>query len=497
MSAKPAYVIGVDQGTGSTKAVAVSSDGAVAATASVPVGQHHPRPGWVEQDPAEIAASVRQALARVTSRLDGTVAAVGLSTQRESAMLWETGGGGIGPLIGWQDRRTAQASRRLTAQGHGPRVTELSGLPIDPMFSALKIAWLLGQFDPDLSGAKSGVLTAGTVDAWLMKELTNERRIEAGNASRTQLYGIDHGAWNPELLELFGVPEAVLPQVVASNEPSRPIIGVPGLHGVRVMGVLADSHAALFARGAREPGSVKATYGTGSSILGLAEPTAPAPKGLVRTIAWAAPQPRLAFEGNILSTGATLMWLGSILDLEPDAVARLAQDASADHGVDLVPAFGGLAAPWWDDSARALVTGVTLGTGRAELARAALESIALQVQDVIAAADAAVGATAGATAKIARILADGGATKNDALMQFQADIAARPVDRTDVAELSALGAAHLAGLTAGVWDADALTSMRPPFTTFMPSADPGAAVARRASWEAALDQARSKGGSTH
>jgi glycerol kinase len=474
------YVIGVDQGTGSTKAVAVGHGGDVVARTSVPVGLHHPEAGWVEQDPLELLASVHTALATIAGELDAPVAAIGLSTQRESAVLWETRSvRPLGPMLGWQDRRTVDAARRLAADGHGPRVRDLSGLPIDPMFSALKFARLLDDVDPDRSRARTGAITAGTVDAWLVATLTGDRRIEIGNASRTQLLALHDASWHPWLCDLFRVPPAVLPEIVPSDRHSSVVTAVPELAGTPITGVLGDSHAALFAHGVRGPGAVKVTYGTGSSLLGLGTADG---TGLVGTIAWGVPDAVKAFEGNILSTGATLVWLADVLGCSPDQLAGLAAGGRPDHGVELVPAFGGLGAPWWDIEARTVLTGFSFGTGAAEIARAALESIALQVEDVVAAADAG--------GRVERLLIDGGPAANDLLAQWQADLSRRRVERADTPDLSALGAAHLAGLSAGFWDSAQLAALPRPRTAFEPSLESRLVERRRTSWHRALYASR-------
>jgi glycerol kinase len=484
VSADDGHVIGVDQGTGSTKAIAVDRSGRIVARACVPVGLRHPRPGWVEQDAQEIVMSVETALTAIAAELDAPVTAVGLSSQRESAVLWETATARpAGPILGWQDRRTADAARSLAATGVGPLVREITGLPIDPMFSALKIGWLLDSVDPDRRRGATGELTAGTVDAWLVAALTGDRHIEVGNASRTQLMSLADGHWHPQLLAQFRVPGAVLPRIVPSDRRTSVIQTIPRLRGVPITAVLGDSHAALFAHGVRAPGTVKVTYGTGSSLLGIG--TTHGATGLVDTIAWGLPEPTRAFEGNILSTGATLVWLAGLLGCSPERVADLAASAHPDHGVDLVPAFGGLGAPWWDGAARPVLTGFSFGTTASEIARAALESIVLQVEDVVAAAEAAGG-------RIDTILVDGGPSSNDLLAQLQADLSRRRVERSEIADLSALGAAHLAGLACGVWTGAELEVLPRPRTVFEPSLDPHIVERRRASWSAALAKARSR-----
>ena len=478
-------VVAIDQGTSSTKVVVVDDTGTIVSSVTVALGQAHPHPGWVQQDADEIFTSVLRGLAEATIGFGDRIAAVGLSSQRESALAWDRSTGQpLGPLLGWQDRRTSGTAADLTAAGHGDLVREVTGLPIDPMFSALKFGWLLDQVDPDRSRSRAGEICLGTVDSWLLFKLTGEHRIEAGNASRTQLLNLDTVDWDDRLLTLFGVPRAALPRIDTSSAASADIVGVPGLPAhTRVLAVLCDSHAALYAHGVRGPGAVKVTYGTGSSIMGLQGGAASTAGGLVRTIAWQTDAVAYAFEGNILSTGSTMVWLAGLLGSTPAALFALAEGAPADHGLDLVPAFSGLGAPWWDENAHALISGLSLGTGPADLARAGAESIPLQIEDVLAAADAD-------GARIDRILVDGGPAGNDWLMQLQADLSQRDVLRPDVSSLSALGVAYLAGVQAGLWTDTEVLALPRQTTTFRPTLDPDRSRHRREGWLVAVAGAR-------
>ncbi|CAM3627934.1 FGGY family carbohydrate kinase [Occultella aeris] len=473
--ARQGVIVAIDQGTSATKAVALDGAGRVRGSVTSPLGQSHPRPGWVEQDANAILAGVCSAVAEVVAQVEEPLLGLGLSSQRESALLWDTRTGEpLGPMLGWQDRRTAGAAAGLVAVTD--EVRERSGLPIDPMFSALKLAWLLDEVDPDRSRSARGEIAAGTVDSWLVHALTGEHRIEIGNASRTQLLNLATGAWDERLLEIFGVPAAVLPRVVASTEPTRPIAR---FGGARIHAVLGDSHSALYAHGVRESGAVKVTYGTGSSVMGLLAGDGRIPAGLVGTIAWQlgdAPH-RLAFEGNILATGATMAWLSRLLGRPVADLAALARTAPAEHGVHLVPAFAGLGAPYWDPGAGAILTGFDLGTDAAVLARAGAESIAQQVEDVLAAADAA--------GPVTDVLADGGPSGDDWLMQLQADVSGRGVHRSARESLSAYGV----GLVA----AEALGLSIPPdagATTFTPALPAEQAGRRRDAWRRAVRLAR-------
>ncbi|GAA2375473.1 FGGY family carbohydrate kinase [Dactylosporangium salmoneum] len=462
--------LAIDQGTSSTKCLLVDRSGAVVRTGSAPVGIRYPRPGWVEQDADDILDSVLRAAAECLDGVDlGTVVAVGLSTQRESAVVWDRRTGRpAGPVLGWQDQRAQAFCDDLRAGGHDQPVRAISGLPLDPMFSAAKLRWLLDRA-PDAA--------VGTIDAWLLYALTGEHRIEVGNASRTQLLDVHSGAWSGDLLGLFGIPASALPDVVASAGDLG-TIGKRGgiLAGLPITAVLGDSHAALYAHGTRASDGVKVTYGTGSSVMRLLPDAAPEPgKAVCVTVAWGVPTPRLAAEGNIRSSGATITWLADLLGTTPERIAGLAETASSD-GVQLVPAFGGLAAPWWDDTATGTITGLTLGAGAAQLARAAIESIAHQVTDVVEAIGSA-----------GCLLADGGASGNDQLMQIQADLTGVPVRRARTANLSALGAAHLAGRAAGLWPVGG-PSTGVVYDEFLPSAGTAAADLR-SGWRQAVERA--------
>jgi len=467
-------VVAIDQGTSATKAIAVDGGGHLLGSVTVPVGQAHPRPGWVEQDAAEILASARQAVQELVAQVQAPVLGVGISSQRESALLWDAATGQpLGPMLGWQDRRTSAAAAQLAEAAD--LVRQRSGLPLDPMFSALKLAWLLDQVDPDRSRSARGEIAAGTVDSWLVHGLTGEHRIEIGNASRTQLLNLTTGTWDPELLELFRIPAAVLPPVVASTAATlrTDLPGRPAVHAV-----LGDSHSALYAHGVHAPGQVKVGYGTGSSAMGLTAGAGQTPDGLVSTIAWQLGDAghQLAFEGNILSTGGTIAWLSRLLDRPVDDL--LARARAAEPGpVYLVPAFAGLGAPWWEPQARAVLIGFDLGTDAGVLARAGAESIAHQVEDVLAAAEA--------DHPVTEILADGEPAADGWLMQLQADISGRPVRRRVQPSLSAWGVALLAARQCG------LELPTPEHgDVFTPTAARESVRLRRDGWRGALEHAR-------
>lgn len=488
----PEVVVAVDQGTSCTKAIAIDTDGQVVARAAVPVGRHDPRPGFVEQDPAELYASVVQAVNEVLPQ-EGTVAAIGLSNQRESAVVWDRRNGeAVGPLLGWQDRRTARKARELAADGAAATVTAATGLPLDPMFSALKIQWLLDQVDPSRVRSRAGELAVGTLDSWLLFKLSGRHQIEVGNASRTCLLNIARADWDPELLELFNIPAQALPEVVPSTTATAVSGSVPlARPGLSVTAVLGDSHAALFAQqvSALER-AVKITHGSGSSMMAPLGAELPAADGrrtaLARTIAWGRGDTReYALEGTILSTGATLLWAAGLLGLSLEELDEQARSVSTSEGAVIVPAFAGLGAPWWDEQAEAVLTGFGLGTTPAHLARAAFDSLVQQSEDLIAAAEAEMGRP------IRSVRVDGGPSRNDWLMQEQADLSDRTVQRNNFPELSALGAASMAGLVAGVWDETELRERIADVTEFSPAEGYAEErAARRTRWKGAIERAR-------
>ena len=485
----PEHLLAIDQGTSSTKCLLVDGAGHIAAVGSAPLGERHPSPGWVDQDADELWGSVRAAVAACLDGQDPkSVVGVAISSQRESCVIWDRRtGAALTPMLSWQDQRTTPLCDRIRAGGAGSLVRDRSGLPLDPMFSAAKARWLLDELPGGQERARQGEICIGTVDAWLLSRFGGEAVIEAGNASRTQLLNTRAAGWDSDLLDLFSVPEAALPRVVPSIGPFPTIRDLaPLADGVPVLAVMGDSHAALFGHGAFSPGDIKATYGTGSSVMGLIDNVARLDPGLCLTIAWSIDQPAFAAEGNIRATGATLRWLAEIFGVTSADLADLAAPANSD-GVSLIPAFNGLGAPWWDTEAVGLLSGLTLATSRQAIARAALESIPHQVTDVLDAIDRSVG-------RVRELFVDGGPTRNDVLMQIQADLAARPVIRSETAELSALGVAHLAGLQAGLWSWEQLAAFERDGTTFESRATADGREAARSAWAGALARARFRPG---
>ena len=482
-------ILAIDQGTSATKCALIDARGSFVMRAAAPLGEQHPRPGWVEQDGREIWSSVRAAVASCLTQTDASkVIAVGLSTQRESLLMWDTGTGEpISPVISWQDQRGTAFCDALRSERNETLVRARSGLPLDPMFSAVKARWLLDEYDPDRTRARAGKVRLGTIDSWLLACLSGQHLTEAGNASRTQLLNLQSIDWDDDLLALFGIPCACLPRVLPSTGPFPAVRGLPPLlDGTPVHAVMGDSHAALFGHGALSPGQVKATYGTGSSVMGLVATPADLQAGLCLTIGWMTDRPAYAAEGNIRSAGSALRWMASILGIEVGALVGMGLQASSD-GVVLVPGFGGLGAPWWDRGAVGLLSNLTLGTSREALARAALESVVDQVADLVEAIRHSVG-------EVTALFVDGGPVRTDGLVQMQADRIGRTVWRAGEAELSALGVAHLAGLSAGLWsraDLDALPRPRDRFTSRVPETE---REQRSRHWHDAVARAGSQAG---
>ncbi|WP_082529356.1 FGGY family carbohydrate kinase [Aurantimonas sp. Leaf443] len=490
MAAAPDLILAIDQGTSSTKGLLVDRAGAVVAQGTAPLGETCPQPGWVEQDPDAIWDSVAAAVASTLRGIDpARVAAVGFSTQRESLLLWDKRTGqAISPLLSWQDQRTTGIARALGTPTVRDTVRRLSGLPLDPMFSALKGRWLLDRHDPDRTRSRAGEIALGTVDSWLLFRLGGEHVIEIGNASRTQLLDTAQARWSDELCDLFGIPLQALPRILPSTGPFPAIRNLSPLRdGTPVTAVLGDSHAALFGQGGFRAGTVKATFGTGSSVMGLLGPDArDLDEGTCLTIGWQidGEAPACAAEGNIRSAGSTLRWLAEVLGLSVEALVGEGLSASRGSGVALVPAFNGLGAPYWDDEACATLCGFKLGTSRAALARAAVESIPHQVADVIASVERSTGVP------VTVLYADGGPSANDALMQLQADLAGLTVLRSPVAGLSAIGAAHMAGLGAGFWNMAGLAAIERPHATFAATMPDGERDGERRDWVRAVARAR-------
>ncbi len=457
------FVMAIDQGTTGTTTLLVDAGGEVRARGYANVPQHYPQPGWVEHDPRELWDSVCAAIDAVLGDArarGGSVGAIGITNQRETTLLWDRiSGEPVSRAIVWQDRRTADRCALLRRTGAEAAIRRRTGLVCDPYFSATKLEWLLRHVPGAAAAARRGRLAFGTVDSWVIWKLTGGRvhATDPTNASRTLLYDIVRRRWDDALLERFGVPRAVLPEIA----PSCGVLGHtrdagPLPDGIAIAGVAGDQQSALFGQGCVRPGQSKNTYGTGCFLLfhsgsrpvfsksGLLTTVACGPKG----------EPQYALEGSVFIAGAAIQWLRDGLGLFAEAAASepLARSVEDTGGVVLVPAFVGLGAPRWRADARGALLGITRGTTRAHLARAALESMAFQTRDVVEAMQADAGRGAGGRAvKLRELRVDGGAAANDLLMQYQADLLGIPVRRPRVLETTALGAALLAGLATGVW----------------------------------------------
>ncbi len=447
------HILALDQGTTSSRAILFDHAGSVRAVAQKEFPQIFPKPGWVEHNPDDIWASQASVAAEVLAKAGVAardVAAIGITNQRETTVVWERATGRpIHNAIVWQDRRTAGACDKLRRQGHAARIQRKTGLVVDAYFSATKLAWILQHVPGAKARAKRGELAFGTVDSWLVWNLTGGKVhvTDPSNASRTMLFNIHTGDWDEELLALFGVPRSVLPAVKSSSE----VYGQANIFSdpVPIAGIAGDQQAALFGQVCTQPGMVKNTYGTGCFMLMNTgtKPIASRNK-LLTTVAWRiGGRTEYALEGSIFIAGAAVQWLRDglgIIKSSPE-VEALAASVADTGGTYFVPALAGLGAPHWDQYARGLIAGLTRGTTAAHLARAALEGIAYQVADVLHAMEA------DAKIKLKELRVDGGACANNLLMQFQADLLGVPVVRPKVAETTALGAAYLAGLAVGFW----------------------------------------------
>jgi glycerol kinase len=491
----PSYVLALDQGTTSSRAILFDAQARVVAQASEPLPIAYPRPGWVEQDPADIWGTQRRTMVAALAQAGvgaGALAAIGITNQRETTLVWNRRTGApIGNAIVWQDRRTAALCDQLKAEGLEAHVREHTGLVIDPYFSATKLHWILTERPEARRLAGQGHLAFGTVDAWLIWQLTGGRThaTDATNASRTMLYDIFAHRWDDALLERLGIPHSVLPRVVdsagvvAQTDPAVCGAAVP------IAGVAGDQHAALFGQACFQPGMAKNTYGTGCFMLiNTGEQAIASRHGLLTTIAWQRDgRASYALEGAVFVAGAAVQWLRDGLGLfaaaaETQAMAEAVADTG---GVYLVPAFVGLGAPHWDPYARGTIVGLTRDTNRNHMARAALESIAYQSRDVLHCMEQ----DAGLTLQTLRV--DGGAAANDFLCQFQADILGREVSRPRLVETTALGAAFLAGLTAGVWrDTAAIEALWAEERRFAPQRGPREVQRILADWSRAVDRAK-------
>jgi glycerol kinase len=487
------YILSLDQGTTSSRAILFDHAGSIVSVAQKEFPQIFPKPGWVEHDPRDIWSSQAGVAAEVLTKASvgaADVAAIGITNQRETTIVWDRfTGKPIHNAIVWQDRRTAGVCDRLRARKLDRVIRRKTGLVIDAYFSATKVQWILQNVRGARERAKAGDLAFGTVDTWLIWNLTGGKVhvTDASNASRTMLYDISKGDWDDELLKLFGVPRSMLPEVRSSSE----VYGMTNLLGtpIPIAGIAGDQQAALFGQACTKPGMAKNTYGTGCFMLMNTGTKRIASKNnLLTTVAWRiGDRTEYALEGSIFIAGAVVQWLRDGLEFFRSAaeVEALAASVSDTGGVYLVPAFAGLGAPHWDQYARGTIVGLTRGTTKAHLALAALEGIVLQVMDVLKAMEADAGI------KLKELRVDGGASANDLLMQLQADLLNVPVVRPKVAETTALGAAYLAGLAVGFWKNQAdIARQWQVDKRFKPAMRTAARSKITKGWERALSRAK-------
>jgi glycerol kinase len=494
------HLLAIDQGTTGSTALVMTRDGRTLGRATVEFPQHFPEPGSVEHEPEEIWNSVVSAVQEALRRagIDGSsLAAVGITNQRETTLLWERDSGR--PLyraIVWQDRRTSARCAELAALGKAPLVTRKTGLVLDPYFSGTKLEWLLEHVSGARARAEKGELCFGTVDSYLVYRLAGggssaPHVTDVTNASRTLLMNLAERRWDPELCALLGVPAAVLPRIVPSAARVAVTRGVPGLpDGLPIAGIAGDQHAALFGQACFEVGDAKCTYGTGAFLLvNTGETIVESRSGLLTTVAWQiGDHVTYALEGSVFIAGAAVQWLRDGLGIIRTSaeVEDLARSVESSGGVTFVPALAGLGAPYWDPGARGIITGITRGTTRAHLARATLEAIALQVDDVLAAMQADLGRS------LTRLRVDGGAAANDFLMQQQSDISSLSVERPTELESTARGAAMLAGVGVGLFGTTSDASgMGRLDRVFAPTIDAKRRREIRGTWEGAVGRARS------
>jgi glycerol kinase len=489
------FILALDQGTTSSRAIVFDRNGRVHSLCQQEFAQHFPQPGWVEHDAEEIWRSQRQvAIDAIEAAGIGAdrVAAVGITNQRETTVVWDRSTGEpVGPAIVWQDRRTAEDCERLAHDGLTDEIRQRTGLVIDAYFSATKLRWILDNVDGARRRAERGELAFGTIDSWLLYRLTGLKvhATDPSNASRTMLFNIHDGSWDPELLRLFDVPESLLPELRSSSEVYGEVEAAVLGHPVPISGIAGDQQAALFGQMGTEPGVLKNTYGTGCfMLLNTGHEPVASDNNLLTTVAWGLDGALIyALEGSVFIGGAVVQWLRDGLGLisSSSEVEALAASVDDNGGVYMVPAFAGLGAPHWDPFARGTIVGITRGTTAGHVARAALESIAFQSRDVLRAMEADSGIQVG------ELRVDGGAAANDDLMQFQTDILGLPLLRPRVLETTALGAAYLAGLGVGYWSGiDEIRSQWQLDREFRPGmADDRVALLLR-DWRRALERSR-------
>lgn len=489
------YVIALDQGTTTSRAVIFDSIGNIVSMAQYPFAQHYPKPGWVEHDPMDILGTQLHALGAAfeKSGLSPTdIAGIGITNQRETTIVWEKSTGKpVYNAIVWQCRRTSGISDKLILDGMTDYIRQTTGLLPDPYFSATKIKWILDTVPGAKARAEKGELLFGTVDSWLIWNLTGKHVTDVSNASRTMLFDIDKMVWDDTMCRRLGIPMQMLPQIVSNSETYGYIVsGIPGiqrLEGIPVCGAAGDQQAALLGQGCILSGQAKNTYGTGCfTLMNTGDVSSRSSRGLVTSIGWQIKgKTSYAVEGSVFNAGSSIQWLRDELGListahECDVQAELVPDTG---GVYVVSAFTGLGAPWWDSYARGTIVGITRGTNRSHICRAVLEGIAYQVADLLDAMERETGS------RLDVLRVDGGASVSEFLMQFQADILQRPIDRPNSVETTALGAAFLAGLSVGVWnELDDIRKLRRTQKLFIPTLEAAEAQKKLTGWHKAVQR---------
>lgn len=486
------YTIAIDQSTSATKAILFDENAVLFKRVSVEHKQYYPQPGWVEHDPMEIISNTYKAVEELLQKSNiskSDIASVAITNQRETVVVWDKRTGKpVYNAIVWQCNRGAEICDDLVAKGYEPRVLEKTGLIINPYFSASGVKWIFDNLKGALDDAREGHLLFGTIDTWLIWNFTSGKvhATDYTNACRTLLFNIHTLEWDSELLDLFTVPSGMMPKVL----PCDGVFGTTAMNGllpeIPIAGVLGDSHGALVGQMCFSRGMGKATYGTGSSVaVNIGEEALPAPRGLVTSVGFAAKgKVFYEFEGNIHCTGATIKWLQDELQLIDSAAESesLATSVESTDGVYLVPAFAGLGAPWWDNEAKALICGMNRGTNKAHIVRAALESIAYQIKDLLSLIQES-------GVKLQELRVDGGPVKNDFLMQFQADMLQARINRSPIEEASVLGAVLMGGLALNRWsDFNDILALRTENDYITPRMSPAEAIELHGEWKRAVQR---------
>lgn len=489
------YILALDQGTTSSRAILFDHAGTIQSVAQREFEQIFPKPGWVEHNAEEIWSSQEAVVAEAVADLavrEGEIAAIGITNQRETTVVWDRATGKpVSNAIVWQDRRTAATCDALKEAGHGPLFKDRTGLVLDAYFSGTKVKWILDNVDGVRERAEAGNLAFGTIDSWLVWNLTHGavHATDPSNASRTLLYNIKTRAWDDEILELLGVPRSILPEVRPSSSDFGIAYSGSFTGGIPITGIAGDQQAALFGQVCTQPGMAKNTYGTGCFMLmNTGEEPVASENNLLTTVAWQiGDRMEYALEGSVFIAGAVVQWLRDGLGIitSSSEVEELARSVPDNGGVYVVPAFTGLGAPHWDPYARGTIVGLTRGSNKAHIARAALESIAYQTADVIHAMERDSGI------RLSELRVDGGAAANDLLMQIQADLLGVTVVRPTILETTALGAAYLAGLAVGFWkDIDEIASQWRIERSFMAVANEETVESRMQTWNRAIERAK-------